>query len=175
MAMESRNLDPEVAHGILQNRRRRRVLEHVNKVPGTVTVRDLAEKIAEAESGESPPPQALRRSVYNSLHQHHLPKLDEANVIAYDKDRKTVDILENAKSISLYMEVVTPYGITWAEYYRSLAVLGLLVIVAHDVGVPVIADLPGLLIPVVFLTIVGLSTGYQLWSQRWMYLNQLFD
>jgi hypothetical protein len=174
MATESGELDPERAHGILQNRRRRRVIEHINKVRGEVTVRDLAEKIAEKESTDASTQGDLRRSVYNSLHQHHLPKLDEANVIEYDKDRKTVDILDNARPVSLYMELRTPIGITWTEYYRSLAAMGLMLVVAHEIGTPLISEVPGLVIPVVFLAIVVISTGYQLWSHRWIYLRHLF-
>lgn len=174
MATQSGEFDPELAHGILQNRRRRRVIEHINRVRGAVTVRDLAEKIAEEESTDASTEKDLRRSVYNSLHQHHLPKLDDANVIDYDRDRKTVEILENARPISLYMEVRTPLGVTWTEYYRSVAAVGLIAVVAHDVSAPLISELPGVLIPIVFLMIIVISTGYQLWSHRWIYLRHLF-
>ena len=173
MATGSHELDAEVAHGILQNRRRRRVIEQINRVRGEVTVRDLAERIAEEEATDPSNQSDVRRSVYNSLHQHHLPKLDEANVIEYDKDRKTVEI-ENARPVSLYMEFRTPLGITWTELYRSVAALGLILVVAHDASLPLISELPGVLIPVVFLTILMISTGYQLWSHRWIYLRHLF-
>ncbi|MEF8773057.1 DUF7344 domain-containing protein, partial [Halodesulfurarchaeum sp.] len=56
-------------HDILRNDRRRRVLEHLQESVGSVTLRELAETIAANEANQSPPPRALRESVYNSLHQ----------------------------------------------------------------------------------------------------------
>jgi len=35
------------------------------------------------------------------------------------------------------MEVVTPYGITWSEYYSMLGILSLLVVLASSLGFPV--------------------------------------
>jgi len=93
-------------------------------------VRELSERVASAESGTSPAPRNVRESVYNSLHQTHLPRLDELGVVEYDDDRKIVTARDGARHISLYMEVETPIGLSWAEYYRSLGVVGLFVVVA---------------------------------------------
>jgi len=89
---------------------------------GATTLNDLAETIAERETGESPAPKNIRNSVYNSLHQTHLPKLDRRGIVEYDSDRKTIRITEDARSVDVYMEVVTPYGITWSEYYTACSV-----------------------------------------------------
>jgi len=160
-------------HDVLRNERRRRTIEHLRNESGTITLRELSEAIAAAESGESPPPRNLRESVYNSLHQTHLPKLDSLDVVSYDRDRKHVEIDGRARDVDLYMEVVTEYGITWAEYYRSLGVLALFAVVASEVGVPVLVDAGTLAVTSVFLALIGVSILYQLWTHRWRYLRLL--
>jgi hypothetical protein len=160
-------------HDVLRNERRRRTIEHLRNESGTITLRELSEAIAAAESGESPPPRNLRESVYNSLHQTHLPKLDSLDVVSYDRDRKHIEIDGRARDVDLYMEVVTEYGITWAEYYRSLGVLALFAVVASEVGVPVLVDAGTLAVTSVFLALIGVSILYQLWTPRWRYLRLL--
>jgi hypothetical protein len=162
-------------HDILRNDRRRRVLEHLQESMGSVTLRGLAETIAAHEAGESPPPRPLRESVYNSLHQTHLPKLDKEGVVDYDKNRKTVKLQPGARDVNVYMEVVTKYGITWADYYRTLATLSLLVVVAVEMEIPVLEALPVLLVGSAFLAVIAASTAYQLWTRRWTYLRGLLS
>ncbi|MCG1003751.1 MULTISPECIES: hypothetical protein [Halobacterium] len=162
-------------HDILRNDRRRRVLEHLQESLGTVTLRELAETIAAHESGERPPPRQLRESVYNSLHQTHLPKLDREGVVAYDEHRKTVELQAGARDVNVYMEVVTKYGITWADYYRTLATASLVAVVAVELGVPVVEVIPVLLVVSTALAVVAASTAYQLWTRRWTYLRALLD
>mgnify|MGYP000274207228 CR=1 FL=1 len=162
-------------HDILRNDRRRRVLRHLQESVGTVTLRELSETIAAHESGETPPPRQLRQSVYNSLHQTHLPKLDDENVVDYDKQRKTVSLRSGARDVSVYMEVVTKYGITWADYYRGLSTLALVTITAVEIGTPVLDGLPTLGVACAFLAVIAVSTAYQLWTRRWTYLQNLVD
>jgi hypothetical protein len=71
------------------------------------------------------------------------------------------------------MEVVSPYGITWAVYYRTLAVMSMVTVVASKVGVPVVSEIPTLLWASGFLAVFAISTVSQLWSRRWFYLRSL--
>jgi len=166
-------IDPEEVHDVLRNDRRRRVLQYLKRKLDPVSLRDLAEWLASREAGESSPPKKLRQSVYNSLHQTHLPKMDETGIVEYDRDRKTVALGERARDVDIYMDVVTRYGFTWGQYYRTLGVVGLFVTVAADANAPVFAELPTLLVTSVFLALFALSTVYQLWSRRWFYLRAL--
>lgn len=162
-------------HNVLRNNRRRNVLKQLQRNVGQLTVRELSEAIAEAETGESPPPRNIRDSVYNSLNQTHLPKLDALDILEYDQNRKTVSLQSGVRQVSLYMEVVTPYGITWAEYYQLLLLLALLAIIATEIGVPLFSTASPLLLCSLFLVIHGISTAYRLWSRRWVYLHQLLS
>lgn len=162
-------------HDLLRNERRRQVIKHLQDTVGKTTLRDLAESIAERETGESPPPKNIRNSVYNSLHQTHLPKLDRRGIVEYESDRKTVRLTEEARSVDVYMEVVTPYGITWSEYYSLLGTLSLLTVLAALIDVPLISAVEPVLWVSICLGMFGLSLGYQLWRSRWLYLNALFE
>ncbi|MFC7131994.1 MULTISPECIES: DUF7344 domain-containing protein [Salinibaculum] len=149
---------------LLSNPRRRETLTLLWRCPDEVSLRELSEQIASTESGETPAPRALRESVYNALHQTHLPKLDEFGLVAYDPNRKLVRPRREGRHLSRYMDTVTPAGITWGEYYRGLGIGGLFAVVAS------LADLPGFAAvdPLVFasgaLGLFALSTAYQLVS-----------
>lgn len=162
-------------HDLLRNERRRQVIKHLQDTVGKTTLRDLADSIAERETGESPPPRNIRKSVYNSLHQTHLPKLDDRGIIEYDADRKTIWLTGDARSVDVYMEVVTPYGITWSEYYSLLGILSLLVAFAALTGVPGISWIDPVVWVGVFLFAFSVSVGYQLWTDRWIFLHVLFN
>ncbi|MUW15476.1 hypothetical protein GJ633_13160 [Halorubrum sp. CBA1125] len=161
-------------HDLLRNERRRQVIKHLQDTVGETTLRDLAETIAERETGESPAPKNIRNSVYNSLHQTHLPKLDSRGIVEYDSDRKTIRLTEDARSVDVYMEVVTPYGITWSEYYGTLGILSLFVVFAALIGVPVISRIDPVVWVSIFLFAFAASLGYQLWTDRWMFLHAVF-
>jgi hypothetical protein len=77
---------------LLKNRRRRETIAYLLEHDGTSTLSDLAEHIAALENGieivELSSDQ--RKRVYIGLYQCHLPKLDKAGVIDFDKNRGTV-------------------------------------------------------------------------------------
>ncbi|MFB6092310.1 MAG: hypothetical protein ABEK02_04780 [Haloquadratum sp.] len=163
---DDEGLAPADIHDVLRNDRRRLVLERLRAGDGTETVSDLSEHIGEVESGESPPPRNVRQSVYVSLHQTHLPKLDDLGIVEYDPDAKTVSIADNADDVAVYMEVVPKYAISWAEYYLGLGLLSALAFVADAIGVPLVRALSPTLIGMGVSLLVVVSAGYQLVEQR---------
>lgn len=158
-------------HYLLSNPRRRHAIRYMENHPGTVTVRELSEAIAEIETGQSPAPRTVRETVYISLTQSHLPALHEQGVIDFDISTKQVIPLPRTRDVRLHMEVVTKYGITWAEYYRYLGILGLFVVVAALTDFPGIALVDPLLWTSLFLALFALSTAYQLWKERYAILR----
>ncbi|MFC4359229.1 hypothetical protein ACFO0N_14885 [Halobium salinum] len=170
-----RELDQGQIHDVLRNARRRLVLERLRETEDAQTVRDLSEHIASIESGETPPPRNVRQSVYVSLHQTHLPKLDDLGIVTYDSNGKEVSLAEHADELTVYMEVVPKYGLSWGEFYLALATLGLLLLVADGVGVPLISGLDASFIGGAFLTLVALSAAYHVTTQRSSLLHRLRD
>lgn len=73
---------------VLSNERRclaiRALAEH-----GECDLSDLLETILEWK-GETPPCSDVRQNERISLHQHHLPQLDDSEVVDYDHQRTTI-------------------------------------------------------------------------------------
>ena len=153
-------------HQILSNPRRRAALAYLWQSPGTVSLRELSEAIATVESGESPAPRALRETIYISLHQTHLPRLHELGVIAYDRDRKAVTALDTAREVAQYMDLTVRWGFTWVEYYRTLGIVALCLVVATLVDLPGFAMLDPLVPATAALALFAGSSAYQLWRSR---------
>jgi hypothetical protein len=167
------HIDPEEIHDVLRNDRRRLTLQYLKQCLEPVEVRELSEHVAELEVGESPPPRNIRQSVYNALNQTHLPKLDDAGLVEFDTDRKVVSLCEAAREVDVYMNVDTPLGISWDVYYRSLGVIALITILAADTNFTFFAGVESLVFATVFLFVFAISTLYQMWSMRWLYLRWL--
>lgn len=133
-------LDRAEIHDVLSNDRRWRVLELLAD-DDPRDLRSLADDIAAAESGTSPAPREVRQSVYVTLHQNHLPKLDSLGIVQYDDISKMVELDERATDIDVYLEVVERGHISYSELNLGLVVLGLVSTTASAIGTPVLASL----------------------------------
>lgn len=123
-------------HDVLRNDRRRLVLERLRDTGDTETVSDLAEHIGSVEAEESPPPRDVRQSVYVSLHQTHLPKLDELGIVAYDAGGKTVELDAHASALDTYLDGTSDDTAGPAAAYLGLGILGTAALLATIAGLP---------------------------------------
>jgi hypothetical protein len=123
-------LDESQIHNVLRNERRRETIRYLRQSGDSLAVDDLAEHIATVETGESPPPRNVRKSVYVSLHQTHLPKLDDLGIVDYDQRSKELTLENQARQVEVYMEVVPQHDVSWATYYLGLGVLEFVVLFA---------------------------------------------
>jgi hypothetical protein len=122
-------------HDVLRNDRRWKVLELLSD-ESPRDLRSLADQIAAAEAGTSPAPRGVRQSVYVTLHQNHLPKLDSFDIVEYDNISKTVALGESAGEVAVYLEIVEDGQLSYSEYYVGVTVLGLVATAAALVPVP---------------------------------------
>ncbi len=123
-------------HDVLRNRRRRLVLERLRTTGAPEAVSDLAEHIGGVEAGESPPPRNVRQSVYVSLHQTHLPKLDELAIVDYNPDGKVVELAANAEHLDAYLDVGDADAGLNPRYYAGLGLAGGAAVASTAAGVP---------------------------------------
>ena len=105
--VEANALPKDELFHLLQNERRRRALRYLRSHDGVVDMRGMAEYIAALENGVEirELTSAQRKRVYVGLYQCHLPKLDEAGVIEYDKDRGTVAWSPLADQLAPYLAI----------------------------------------------------------------------
>jgi hypothetical protein len=153
-------------HDVLRNDRRRLAIKALRDRNGQASVRDLAEEVAARETGEDPPPKNKRQSVYVSLHQTHLPKLDDLGILEYDGDSKIVTLADRVEEVEVYMEVVPRYGLSWGEVYFALGLLGLLTTVAAIIGVPGISTLSFGYIILGYFSLQMVASAYHVYSQQ---------
>ena len=165
-------LPAEQVYAILANERRRRALEQLGSVGGVVTVHELSELVADRETGESPPPKRCRESVYSSLVQTHLPKLEAVGVIEYDRETQTIELSRHARDVALYTEIVAKGGVTWSELYRALGVASLTILLAILLEAPIAAAIDPILWTSLSLGAFALTGAYQLWINRFSVLRQ---
>ena len=96
----------DVVFDILKNERRRQALHFLREHP-TTDLSDLAEHVAALENDK--PIRDLtsseRKRVYVGLYQCHLPKMDDAGVIDYNRSRGTIELLEASSLCFLYLDV----------------------------------------------------------------------
>jgi hypothetical protein len=164
LQIRSDSLPENVIHDVLSNSRRKNALRELRTRGGAVSVRDLSEAIAADETGESPAPRCVRESVYASLHQTHLPRLHELGVVEYDRTRKEVRACRGARDVERYMTVVTGYGFTWTELYQLLGIVTLCVVLAAQLGAPVVGAVDPLLWTSGALAAFAVVTVAQLWA-----------
>lgn len=153
--------EADVYH-LLSNARRRTALTVLWERANEMTLRELSEEIASAETGVRPAPRAVRESVYNTLHQTHMPKLASFGLVEYEPDRKVVRTRKGSRQLSQYMDTVTVAGVTWGEYYRTLGIGGLFAVVASLAEIPGFALVDPLVFASVVLGLFACSTLYQL-------------
>lgn len=124
---------------LLSSRRRRFALHYLLNANGeAIDLNELTDRIAawETDQDSEAVDYETRKSVRNSLHQYHLPKLDEKDLVEYDSRRGTV-VVNAADEINadVYMEVVSGRDVPWGEYFLGLGAGSLAVFVGVWTGV----------------------------------------
>lgn len=99
-------LAKETIFDLLKNKRRRRMLRHIDAEGGPVQLTDLAKSITAKEEGveRSELSTEQHKHVYVSLYQTHIPKMEDANVIRYQSDARTVELTEQSSVLFTYLE-----------------------------------------------------------------------
>ena len=167
---KSKTLDKTEIHDVLSNNRRCLVIEKLSS-GGPTTLRELANEIAAIETDEHPPPRSARQSVYVTLHQSHLPKLDRLDIVEYDDTSKRVELGRRADELRVYLEVVERGEISFSEYQLGIAILGLVSTLGATIGVPILALLP----PVAYATGAIVLLALALCHQMYMQSSPLVD
>jgi hypothetical protein len=138
-ADENVELSEQQIFELLSSKRRRYALHYLmNRNGATIDLNELTETIAawETDEGAGVVDYDSRKSVRNSLHQYHLPKLDDQNLIEYDARRGEVTANHTDRlDVNVYMEVVSEAEIPWGEYFLALGVSSLAVLVGVWAGV----------------------------------------
>ena len=150
----------DTIHTVLSNRRRRWILHYLKgTADGSADFRTLVDVIAAWENDQ--PAATLswkqRKRVYTALRQSHLPKLDDADVIDYDRSRGRISLTEDARDVQLYLEYVPGNDIPWSQYYAGLTLVGIVLVVATTAGIVPFAALSGTALSWILVAMIACS------------------
>lgn len=114
---------------ILANQRRRFVLHYLKQNDSPVDLDKLAEQVAAWETDNNGSVKYHeRKRVYTALQQEHLPRMDNAGVISFDKNRGTIEASQDLDAYSVYLEVVSNSWMRDGTLYTLLSALGIVVV-----------------------------------------------
>ncbi len=130
------DISDDELYDVLANQRRRFAVHLLKREEETMEIGDMAEQIAawENDVDMAEITGSDRKRVYTALQQSHLPKMDRAGVVDFNKDRGVVEPTVALQNIDLYMDVVEGKEIPWSEYYIGLSGVALALVAAVWVG-----------------------------------------
>lgn len=137
-------LSRDEAFETLSNRRRRYIIHYLRDEDQPVALSDLAEQIAAWENDTEilDISASERKTVYTSLQQFHLPKMDEMGVVEFDRRAGTVSVTDATEGLDIYLEVVDRHDIPWSFYYIGLSSVGAMLVALSWLGVPPFGAVP---------------------------------
>jgi DNA-binding transcriptional ArsR family regulator len=109
---------------LLLTPRRKCILKHLSENGGEANVEELISRILTLENKERN--YKTRKSVYVSLMQTHLPRLEREGIVRYDRKMGKIVLIALPEGSDLYAETVGKFDIPWSAYYLSLSILMLI-------------------------------------------------
>lgn len=151
---------------LLSNDRRRYTIKYCRE-NGSITLSELAERIAavEQEKSVSEITSAERKRVYTSLQQTHLDRLEAAGMIRINGDE--IELTDRAKELEVYIDIVPEGSVSWAMYYLGLSALSAVVVAAVWAGMVPSELLTESTLMVVLVVLYGVSAvAHVLYNRR---------
>lgn len=130
----------------IYNTRRRYALYYLHKRDGPVELKELVRQVAAWENFCDPEdgPSSKRNSVYSSLHQTHLPYLEECGLVEFDRGANEIECLIENSELSFAADRHT--SVRWDRVYLLLAGLGSVAFSTIWIDVPSFEYVPPVLI-----------------------------
>ncbi|WP_251343381.1 DUF7344 domain-containing protein [Haloplanus halophilus] len=128
---------------VLSNRRRRFVIHYLRGNGARAALGTLAEHVAAWENGidVASVGSDARKNVYTSLQQFHLPKMEDLNLVDFDRRAGEVTLTDDAADVDVYLEVVEGHDVPWSLYYLGVGGLAATVTLGHALDLPILAGL----------------------------------
>ncbi|MFB6074296.1 MAG: hypothetical protein ABEJ89_04725 [Haloarculaceae archaeon] len=159
---------------VLQNERRRYVLRYLRRYGGPVSLGDLATQVAawEYEVPCEEISQTQRKRVYTTLQQTHLPKMDEVGIVSYDSDSGQIETTNHTEELTIYLEIVPGREFPWREFYLSLGMVSLAVVVVLWAQIPPFTWVPALVWATIFSVTFTAAAAYHTFLDRELTLTE---
>lgn len=145
---------------ILKNERRRTVLHYLEDHDETVALGDLAEHVAAVENDTTVTQVTSneRKCVYVGLYQCHLPKMDDMDIVDFNQNRGRISLGPNAEQLYEYLDDSGEVARPWPLYYGSLTAVGVVMLVASQLGGAAVGLTATVVSTLVLLGLAGIAT-----------------
>ena len=157
----------------VKNLRRRYALYYLKQRRCPVELGELAEQVAAWENDTTVEriTSEQRKSVYSALYQTHLPKLEDAGIVEYDRGRGLVSFSKQGKDLDLRLASDPQTTVAWNQWYLGLSAAGLtgmLFVVLGTGPFSMISELiwAGLMLSAFFLLSISHSYDLRRWRRR---------
>lgn len=159
---------------VLQNKRRRFVLQYLRNNGGPVDLGELATQVAarEYETSCEDISKKQRKRVYTTLQQTHLPRMHDVGIVAYNSEDGIIETTAHTDDLTVYLEIVPGGEFPWREYYLSVGAVSLAIMVTLWVGVYPFTIISPLVWATLFAVVLTGSAAYQTWLGREMTLSE---
>lgn len=167
--MASSGLSQDQVFEVLKSPRRRYALYFLRREGGTVELSDLTDQVAAWENDTTPAglTSEQRKRVYISLYQTHLPKLDDAGIVEYEREAGNVHLSRRARELDSYLGDVSQPEIPWDRYYLALSFGSIALVSGVWFEIYPLSLLSGLAVAVIILVAYALSAiGQYLYYRR---------
>jgi hypothetical protein len=155
---------------ILKNRRRRDVLKYLKETEQRVSLGEMAEHVAALENDTTVKQisSSQRKRVYVGLYQCHLPKMDDLDIVDFNKNRGIIELGENASQLDPYLEIDQQTDHKWYQYYGAIAALGVVLLLTSFAGAASFGLTPTVILTglVVAFSACSLYHGYETEAQE---------
>lgn len=160
---ESGPLSQDLVFELLKSPRRRYVLYYLRQYGGRTTLGDVTDQVAAWENDVTVDEltSKQRKRVYISLYQTHLPKLNDAGVVNYDREEGTVELARRAREFDGYLGDHPGETVPWDKYYLGLSVVGILLLLAVWLNVQPVAALSELVTAIIIVIAFAVSAFVQ--------------
>jgi hypothetical protein len=159
---------------VLQNQRRRYVLQYLERFDEPVSLSDLATQVAawEYQIDVEEVSNDQKKRVYTTLQQTHLDRMQEAGIVEYDAEENLIRRTPHTEELTVYLEIVPESEFPWREYYLSLGAISCAIVAALWTGLYPLT----LLEPLEWVTVISItftvSAAYHTFSGADMTLGE---
>ena len=148
---------------MVKNERRRLTIDYLRQHPGRISLGELAEEIAAIENDKSIKAISSkeRKRVYVGLYQCHLPKMDDLDVVEFNKDRGWIELGPNAERLYPYVDSDDSQpDIGFPRVYLSLCGVAALILTLSAAG-GIVTDVVSLVVTTGLIGVVATGALYQ--------------
>lgn len=164
-------LSQDALFSLLSNPRRRFILQYLNRTEEPIQLQDLATEVAAWENETEPEnlTDKQRKRLYVSLYQTHIPRLEDAGVVAYDSDTGKIRLTDQNNDLNRYLKTDAPETDDtrpWGLYYLLITLSGILVYGLIAVGGEPLSRIEVVLIGVGWVLLAVLAVFHYLKTER---------